>query len=160
MSSYVDQNLMSGETVLYRANVSLWALAPLIALGILLLPALGVGLIAITFNTIRLQVITHKNEIDVSRLLGATDAFISRPFFYFGVSQGVLGGLVAWSIVAIVSLALRTPVQELSALYGFDIALSLPNAGATAILLLAAGGLGWLGTSLSLSQHLRRSTIQ
>ena len=120
---------------------------------------LGVGLIAITFNTIRLQVITLKNEIDVSRLLGATNAFISRPFFYLGVLQGVLGGLVAWSIVAGITLAVRAPVQELSALYGFDVTLTLPDAGVTAILLLAAGGLGWLGTLLSLSQYLRRSTI-
>ena len=63
-------------------------------------------------------------------------------------------------VVAGITLALRTPVEELSVLYGFDISLALPDAGATAILLLAAGGLGWLGTSLSLSQHLRRSTIQ
>lgn len=56
---------------------------------------LGIALIAITFNTIRLQILTQGAEIEVSRLLGATDAFIRRPFYYFGALQGLAGGLVA-----------------------------------------------------------------
>lgn len=121
---------------------------------------LGLGLIAITFNTIRLQMITLKSEIEVSRLLGATDTFISRPFFYFGVGLCLLGGATAWAIIATVTLALRLPVNELATLYGLDVFLGLPDPGTTLILFLAAGGLGWLGTALSLSQHLRRPTIR
>lgn len=128
-------------------------------LGVLSL-LLGVGLVAITFNTIRLQVLTLRNEIEVSRLLGATDAFISRPFFYFGTLQGALGGVVAWLIVAAATLALRAPVAELAKLYGLDIALALPGAGISACLLAAAAGLGWFGTSLSLSQYLRSFTMR
>ena len=128
-------------------------------LGVLSL-LLGVGLVAITFNTIRLQVLTLRNEIEVSRLLGATDAFISRPFFYFGTLQGALGGVVAWLIVAAASLLLRSPVTELASLYGLDIALAMPGAGVTACLLAVAAGLGWLGTSISLSQYLRGSTMR
>ncbi|CAG4884524.1 Cell division protein FtsX [Georgfuchsia toluolica] len=124
-----------------------------VGLGILSL-LLGIGLMAITFNTIRLQVLTLRNEIEVSRLLGATDAFISRPFFYFGTLQGMLGGVVAWLIVVATILALRSPVADLTVLYGLDIALALPDTGVTACLLAAAAGLGWLGTSLSLKQHL------
>lgn len=128
-------------------------------LGVLSL-LLGVGLVAITFNTIRLQVLTQRNEIEVSRLLGATDAFISRPFFYFGTLQGALGGVVAWLIVAAATLALRAPVAELAGLYGLNIALALPDAGISVGLLMSAAGLGWLGTALSLSQYLRSSTIR
>jgi cell division transport system permease protein len=130
-----------------------------VGLGVLSL-LLGVGLVAITFNTIRLQVLTLRNEIEVSRLLGATDAFISRPFFYFGTLQGVLGGIVTWLIVAAAALVLRAPVAALAGLYGLDIALALPGAGVTACLLTVAAGLGWLGTSLSLSQYLRGSTMR
>ncbi len=56
---------------------------------------LGFALVMVTFNTIRLQILTQRQEIAVSRLLGATDPFIRRPFYWFGGLQGALGGLVA-----------------------------------------------------------------
>ena len=74
---------------------------------VLLALLLGVGLVAITFNTIRLQVMTSRAEIELSRLLGATDAFIRRPFHYFGVLLGLLGGVVAWLIVGGATLWLQ-----------------------------------------------------
>jgi cell division transport system permease protein len=119
---------------------------------------LAIGLVAITFNTIRLQVLTQRNEIEVSRLLGATDAFISRPFFYFGTLQGLFGGGVAWLILVALTLALSTPANELAGLYSLDLVLSLPNPLTTAVLLLSAAALGWIGTALSLGQHLRNAT--
>ena len=127
-------------------------------LGILSL-LLGAGLIAVTFNTIRLQVLTHRNEIEVSQLLGATDAFIRRPFIYFGMLQGVLGGLAAWLIIAGAIAILHDPLLELASLYSLNMALSPPGGGISFLLFLTAAGLGWLGTLLSLSQHLRRTTI-
>ncbi len=129
------------------------------ALGVLAL-LLGIGLVAITVNTIRLQVLTLRNEIEVSRLLGATDAFISRPFFYLGTLQGALGGIVAWLVVAAASIALRGPLTELAALYGLDLVIALPGAGVTLCLIGTAAGLGWIGTALSLSQYLRSSTMR
>jgi cell division transport system permease protein len=116
---------------------------------------LGVGLIAITFNTIRLQVLTGRAEIEVSRLLGATDGFIRRPFQYFGFIQGLLGGAVAWLIVGGITLWLRAPVGEMARAYGIEFALRPLGAIDSAALLLAAATLGWLGASLSLRQHLR-----
>jgi cell division transport system permease protein len=127
-------------------------------LGVLSL-LLGVGLVAITFNTIRLQVLTQRNEVEISQLLGATDAFIRRPFYYFGTLQGLLGGIVAWLIVAAAMMVLRAPLNELATLYGLDLTLALPDVKITAGLLALAAALGWMGTALSLSQHLRRSTI-
>ena len=117
-------------------------------LGVLSL-LLGVGLVAITFNTIRLQVLTQRNEIGISQLLGATDAFIRRPFYYFGTLQGVLGGVVAWLIVAATIVVLRAPLNELATLYGLDLALALPDVKITAGLLALAAALGWMGTALS-----------
>ncbi|HZV55050.1 MAG TPA: permease-like cell division protein FtsX [Rhodocyclaceae bacterium] len=123
--------------------------------GILLLALLlGVGLVAITFNTIRLQVMASRAEIELSRLLGATDGFIRRPFHYFGVLLGLLGGLVAWLIVAGVVLWLKGPIGELAQLYSLDFALR-PLALIDSLALLgAAATLGWLGAGLSLRQHL------
>ena len=135
------------NALLRLGNAGLGALALLLA----------IGLVAITFNTIRLQVLTQRSEIEVSRLLGATDAFISRPFFYFGTLQGLIGGGVAWLILVGLTLALRAPVNELAGLYGLDLALTLPNLPTTAMLLLSAATLGWIGTALSLSQYLRHS---
>ncbi|WP_415036353.1 cell division protein FtsX, partial [Azonexus sp.] len=69
-------------------------------LALTLLAALfAVGLIAVTFNTIRLQVMAKAAEIEVARMIGATDAFIRRPFYYFGALQGALGGLIAAGLV-------------------------------------------------------------
>src|SRR4051812_49012263 len=69
------------------------ALAEVGRLGLWLLACLlGLGLVAVTFNTIRLQILTQRDEIEVSKLIGATDAFIRRPFYYAGLLQGVAGG--------------------------------------------------------------------
>ncbi len=76
---------------------ALWArrLAALARVGRLMLAlvagVLAVGLIAITFNTIRLQILTQRDEIEVSKLIGATDGFIQRPFLYLGPAPGRLG---------------------------------------------------------------------
>jgi cell division transport system permease protein len=124
--------------------------------GVLLLATLlGLGLVTITFNTIRLQVLTRQAEVEVSRLLGATDAFIRRPFLWYGTLLGLLGGAAAWLIVAGATLWLRLPVAELAQLYGLDLMLALPAATASAALLGAAAFLGWLGAALSMRQHLR-----
>ncbi len=123
--------------------------------GVLLLATLlGLGLITITFNTIRLQVLTRQTEVEVSRLLGATDAFIRRPFLWYGALLGLLGGVAAWLIVAGATLWLRLPVAELAQLYGLELMLAVPTAKNTGILFGAAAGLGWLGAALSMRQQL------
>lgn len=121
----------------------------------LLAGVLGVALFAVTFNTIRLQILTQQDEIEVSRLLGATDAFIRRPFLYFGALQGVAGGLVAWLIVLGATLLLRGPVADLAALYGIAFSLHILPLTESALLLGAAALLGWVGAWFSLTRYLR-----
>lgn len=116
---------------------------------------LGVGLVAITFNTLRLQVLSRQAEVEVSRLLGATDAFIRRPFVWFGTLLGLLGGGAAWLIVGAATLWLSGPIGELARLYDWNLALNPPGAIDSALLLGAATLLGWLGAVLSLRQTLR-----
>ena len=127
----------------------------------LLATLLGLGLVAITFTTIRLQVLTQRAEIEVSRLLGATDAFISRPFYYFGTLLGLLGGAGAALIVLCVALALSAPMSDLANLYELhDLKAAAPPFALvdTLVLLGISSGLGWLGASLSLRRHLRETT--
>lgn len=142
---------------------SAWAkrLSLLLNLGrtvVWLLAALfGVGLVALIFNTIRLQVLTKREEIEVSRLLGATDTYIGRPFYYFGALQGLLGGLLACAIVYAGFAVLQERVAELAELYRMRFSLRPPGLAGTLGLLAAAAALGWLGAALSVSQHLRES---
>jgi cell division transport system permease protein len=125
--------------------------------GLALLAALlGGGLVAITFNTIRLQVLTQRAEIEVSRLLGATDAFIRRPFHYFGALLGLAGGLAAWLIVSLATLALRGPVNQLGQLYALNFDLATLGPVEACWLLFAATLLGLGGAAISLRQHLKQ----
>jgi cell division transport system permease protein len=140
---------------------SAWAerLAALARIGRLALAALAVllatGLVAVTFNTIRLQILTQREEIEVSRLLGATDAFVRRPFFYQGVLQGLAGGLLALVILGAGLWVLNLGVRDLARAYGSSFELAfLPARDALAVALFAAG-LGWLGALLSVSRYLR-----
>jgi cell division transport system permease protein len=96
------------DAFLRLAKLALWMLAGLFA----------AGLVAVTFNTIRLQVMAQAAEIEVARMIGATDAFIRRPFYYFGALQGALGGLLAAALVVGALHLLAGPVGELAALYG------------------------------------------
>jgi cell division transport system permease protein len=121
---------------------------------LLLAGLLGAAIVAVSFNTIRLQILTQRAEIEVSRLLGATDRYIRRPFYYFGMMQALLGAAVAWLIVAGAAVALREPFAALARLYGMELALApLPLAQS---LLLAgfAALLGWIGARLSVARHL------
>lgn len=132
------------------------AAAAIAQLGVALLATLlGAALVAVTFNTIRLQILTQRDEIEVAKLLGATDAFIGRPFYYLGFLQGTVGGLLALAIVAAALALLNSEVRVLADSYGSAFRLGFLEARAALAVVLAAGLLGWLGAQLSVSRHLR-----
>jgi len=133
----------------------LGALAGTARLAIGLLAALlAFGLVAITFNTIRLQILTQRAEIEISKLIGATDAFIRRPFFYLGALQGLAGGLVALAIVWGSLAALNVGVAELAASYGSGFRLAFVAPGDALAIALFSAGLGWFGAYMSVSRYL------
>lgn len=114
------------------------------------------ALIAVTFNTIRLQILAQSAEIEVAKLIGATNAFIRRPFHYFGALQGALGGLVAAALVVLGASLLADPVGELVALYGGSFVLRGLSPSNVGTLVAIGAALGWLGAQLSVAIHLRR----
>ena len=123
---------------------------------LILASLLSLALVAITFNTIRLQILTQREEIEVSKLIGATNAFIRRPFLYFGAIQGLLGGITAWLIISISLLLLNHQLVALAQLYASQIKLHPLSLGDSLTLLLFSMYLGWLGAWLSVAQHLSR----
>ena len=121
----------------------------------MLATVLGLALAAVTGNTIRLQIFAARQEIEVSRLIGATDRFIRRPFLYFGMLQGLLGGLAAWAIIGLGLWLLGSSVDRLSQAYASSFSLSglrLPEAAA---LLGGLAVLGLLGATHAVGPPLR-----
>lgn len=115
---------------------------------------LGITVILVVGNTIRLDIENRREEIVISKLLGGTDAFVRRPFLYSGFAYGVSGGLLATLLVEGGRWLLVGPVNRLASLY--DSSFRLDGIGVTGIAtLLAAGGLlGLLGSWLAVTRHL------
>jgi cell division transport system permease protein len=121
---------------------------------LILASLLSLALVAITFNTIRLQILTQREEIEVSKLIGATNGFIRRPFLYFGAMQGLLGGITAWLIITVSLLLLNHQLGTLAHLYASQFTLHPLSLGDSLTLLLFSMYLGWLGAWLSVARHL------
>jgi cell division transport system permease protein len=112
------------------------------------------ALVAVTFNTIRLQILTRREEIEVSKLIGATDSFIRRPFLYYGALQGLAGGLAAWVIIWAGVAILNGSLVDLSRLYAARIELRHLGVEDSLSLLAFSAALGWFGSWLSVNRHL------
>jgi len=133
------------------------ALLGVLRLALLLLAAtLGMVVIAVVFNTVRLQVLTQREEITVSKLLGATDNFIHRPFYYTGALLGLAAGGVALGAVALALRPLNTAIAEFARLYASEFQLAPLDPLAIAALLAISAALGLVGALLSVQRHLAR----
>jgi cell division transport system permease protein len=117
---------------------------------------LGVVVVAVVFNTIRLQVMTQREEIEVSRLFGATDAYIARPFYYSGALLGLLAGVIALAVVAGALYPLNGAIADFARLYASEFRLMPLDVLASLVLLAISAALGLAGASLSVRQHLSR----
>ncbi len=116
--------------------------------------ALALAVIAVAFNTIRLQVMNLKDEIEVSRLLGATDTFVYRPFYYSGALLGLCAGLVAWGTVSLSLRPLNAAIADFARLYASEFKIGMLPWEALVVFLSFAAVLGMLGAVLSVRQHL------
>jgi len=116
---------------------------------------LGMGVVLIVGNTIRLDILNRRAEIEVMKLVGASDRFARRSFLYSGVWYGLGGGLMALILVSAAAASLSRPVDALAKLYGSQFHLrGLPLTTAAAVLALAVA-LAWLGSWLAATRHIR-----
>lgn len=115
--------------------------------------AVAVGLVV--GNTMRLALHSRRQEIEINKLFGATDAFIRRPFLYSGLLYGGGGALLAWLLLEAATLLLNKPAARLAELYGSDFTLEAINAAELGVLLLAGMILGLVGAWASVKRHLK-----
>lgn len=113
------------------------------------------SVLLIVGNTVRLHVDAERAQIEVFKLVGATDAYVRRPYLYEGACYGLLGGLVASAVLAVLVLILRAPVAEVAAAYGTVYPLQLPSGALLALLIVGGGGLGWLAAYGSATRQCR-----
>jgi cell division transport system permease protein len=116
---------------------------------------LGVGIVLIVSNTIRLDILNRRAEIEVMKLVGASDGFTRRPFLYSGFWYGLGGGLLALVLVVMASVVLARPVAQLAFLYGSDFRLQGLKLVTGFSVLMIAAGLSWIGSWLAATRHIR-----
>lgn len=116
---------------------------------------LGLGVIAVIGNTIRLEIAGRRAEVEVIKLVGGSNSFVRRPFLYIGLLYGLGGALLAWGIIALAMYFLGESVAALARLYGSRFVLHGPTAEDVGALLAAGAALGWIGAWISAARHLR-----
>ncbi|MBI4694213.1 MAG: cell division protein FtsX [Gammaproteobacteria bacterium] len=116
---------------------------------------LGLGVVLIAGNAIRVGIERQRDEIEVAKLCGATDAYVRRPFLYLGAAFGLGSGLTALLILALLFGRLAGPLGDLAGLYGLAPGAIGLGPGPGAALLGLSLTLGWLGGWLAVSLHLR-----
>ncbi len=132
-------------TFIEIANRSIWVISSMLAIAVLLI----IG------NTIRLDIQNRREEIEVSKLIGASDAFIRRPFLYTGFWYGLIGSLLAWLITLLSLMMMEQPIHKLALLYHSDFRLSGLGVSNTLLLIIISCTLGLIGSWIAVSRHLK-----
>ncbi|MCH8531266.1 MAG: permease-like cell division protein FtsX [Saccharospirillum sp.] len=121
---------------------------------------LGIAVLLVVGNTIRLAIESRKAEIQVVKLLGATEAFVRRPFIYLGLWYGLFGGLAAWMLVSLVIWWLSGPLAAFLSTYGLTAPIAWLSVFETLLLILAAILVAILGARIALWRHLKDAEPQ
>jgi cell division transport system permease protein len=151
------QNIPGVEHVLLNTD---WAkrLSAILALGkkiiLFVTVLLAIALLVIIGNTIRMQILTQKDEVIVSKLIGATNSFTRIPFLYAGILYGLFGGLLAIIMLMFAVKVFNLSVQTLSSLYSSDFSLPLFNGQLFVGIIGFAIFIGWLGSYLAVSRSI------
>ena len=134
----------------------LYAIMQIIRRGLSVLAImLGMAVLLVVGNTIRLAIQNRRDEIVVIKLIGGTDAFIRRPFLYTGFWYGLIGGVLAWLLVSMALLYLSEPVSRLAGLYQSQFELQGMSLDTTLFLIGISILLGLAGSWLAVGRHLR-----
>lgn len=116
---------------------------------------LVIGLMLTVANTLRLYIFSRRSEIEVMKLVGATDGFIQRPFLYLGFWYGVVGGLVAWWLSEVLLLLSEQAVTYLAELYDSSFRLTGLGSADGGLLILLGVSLSMGAAWFSVHKHLR-----
>lgn len=117
---------------------------------------LGAAIIVIIGNTIRLDIQNRRDEIEVTKLIGASNAFVRRPFLWSGFWYGLFGGLLAIGLVQYGVFLLQPPIARLAGLYQSNVSVLTFDVRELGIIIGAAVGLGLIGSWLAAARHMRR----
>jgi len=118
---------------------------------------LGLGVLLVVGNTIRLEIGARREEIGVLQQLGATDGFVRRPFLYLGAWYGAAAGALALGLLAAAGMAVQPSLSRLVSSYGSQFRLAGPGWQGALAIVLAAIAFGWLGAWLASGHHLRQT---
>ena len=121
---------------------------------------LALGLIIIIGNTIRMQILTQKDEIEVSKLMGATHSFIRTPFLYAGMLYGLIGGLLAIIMIACIITVFNQSVVQISALYSSDFSLTIMHYSMFLTIVISAVFISWLGAYVAVNRSIATFKIK
>jgi len=148
----VDQVVADFE---WSERLSRWArFGERVVLGVALL--LGGAVAFIVAHLIRLQVVTRREEIEVSQLVGAAAADVRRPFLYHGLLEGLFAGAAALGLAAAFAAWIGSELSALTPSYAIDIKVVFLSAAERAGLVAAVAGMGLLGAWAAVSRELRR----
>jgi cell division transport system permease protein len=129
----------------------------LIKVGVYTLGSLLIAvLIIVISNTIRLQTLTYQDEIEVSRLIGATNSFIRRPFTYTGIIYGFGGGLITLGILKIIVIIFNLITHRIEDFFGVLIVIQNFNLEESILLIFTAMLAGWLASFIAAKQAIYR----
>jgi len=117
---------------------------------------LGIAIVVIIGNTIRLDIQNRREEIEVTKLIGASNAFVRRPFLWSGFWYGLFGGLLALALVQYGLFLLQAPVARLAGLYQSGIVVMNLTAGEMLGILGIGVALGLTGSWFAASRHMRQ----
>lgn len=151
------QNIKGVEQALLNTE---WAkrLATILTLGkkiiLFITILLAIALLVIIGNTVRMQILTQKDEIEVSKLMGATTSFIKTPFLYAGILYGLFGALLAILMIAGVIEIFNYSVAQISKLYSSDFSLSLFNTNLFFTIIGSSIVIGWVGSYLAVTRSI------
>ncbi len=126
------------------ANRAIWVIASL----------LGIAVLLVVGNTIRLDIQNRREEIEVTKLIGGTNAFIRRPFLYTGLWYGIAGGILAWLLTVLSMGLLDDAVSQLASLYNSDFQLRGLNLSEALTLIGFSCFLGLAGSWIAVGRHL------
>lgn len=116
---------------------------------------IGLGVVFIVGNTLRLALERHKIEMQVLTMIGATTAYIRRPFLYRGILYGLFGGFVTLGILFIMTIYLQRPSEQIASLYQSIFVLKHLDLKETLYILGASTFLGWLGAQVAFGLQYR-----